>query len=304
MERSWQRGLSALRQGVAAGTFVCPVAPSTLIELDYQEPDSALRIATLMDELSLSTSFLPDQFVFGMEIGWAMDAMLSSEPAHRGVESICGPALAMMATSELVIEEPCSSEMADQLGHYYSDYCAKTGFAEHVRHMARRLPIEKPRPEEFPSRQKRLQERLAQTGGKIAEMRKEELGFLASSFIQPYFSVWFMGLPPGRQKLVQDKLASLPQTDDRNRILLESMPAIRAMIDMMTVSGLDPRRKDRTSDVFDLELLVVPGAYADAVVSCDGWIAHSKSADRRRDLLPVSLRGPRTRGPLRDGKLL
>ena len=54
--------------------------------------------------------------------------------------------------------------------------------------------------------------------------------------------------------------------------LLAELPAIHNHIEVMYRNSEDPNRKDKVNDTFDLELMPVPLAYADAFLSLDRWI--------------------------------
>jgi hypothetical protein len=58
------------------------------------------------------------------------------------------------------------------------------------------------------------------------------------------------------------------------------------MAEVMTFTGFDPNRTDKMNDFYDIQLMIIPMAYADVVVATDKWIrelmkSHGKNLHHR-----------------------
>jgi hypothetical protein len=73
---------------------------------------------------------------------------------------------------------------------------------------------------------------------------------------------------------VHGYINSLPKDKDgtHSTAVLERMPAHKNMAEVMAVGGLDPNRTDKINDFYDLQLIIIPMAYADVVFATDRWI--------------------------------
>jgi len=101
-------------------------------------------------------------------------------------------------------------------------------------------------------------------------MRRVEEEAVYWEFVSPFLSA----LPLDVSQAFFQNLRALPKDEYGGYIgfILQEAPALRNYVELLTVSGLDPNRKDRPSDVFDVDMIPVPIAYAGAFLTQDKWM--------------------------------
>jgi hypothetical protein len=115
-----------------------------------------------------------------------------------------------------------------------------------------------------------VKERWEVTRGDWDKLLRIEEESIARNYMLPFLSK----LPLELKFAVLSIINSLPKDKygGHMQAILESLPALKNHIEIMALSGINPLRKAKPSDFFDLEMLSAPLAYADAFVSQDKWM--------------------------------
>lgn len=260
-----------LREAVRAGKAFCPLSQSLLWELHKQDY-SKLRTGALMEELSLNACFSRKQDVFTWEVeqlakrsAYQEDTLASRKMLFT---SIIGHVAEDM-TLEFVAgttEDVIRAQSRLICGHL--DAMGLTDFlklAEHEKVIADGFKNMAP-----PPYQKQAQFFREHARGDRGKVRRAEEVAVADAYIKPAMTSLsnelFAALTRFFDGVQKDKCES------KLHALIAECPALHNHLEAMTRNSEDHNRKDRVNDFFDLEMMAVPLAYADAFVTGDKWV--------------------------------
>jgi hypothetical protein len=254
------------------GALFCPLTPTIIWELYRQSQTSAIKTATLMEELSLGISFAPTEEIYLHEVDAAFEAI------YRGAKPVVDPVnlyvpIIAQTSSIAQISFPNAAafkdpnELADMLGQQLRnmglvDFCSL-------------MPSLFSQPESPAPGFKAAGSWKREFAGKSREKarRVEEEAVLRST-VTPRITELYDRLPWHMQLEFYARLEKLPR--DRYggfaRQLISSMPSVNHRIEVLSLVGQDPGRNDRMTDFFDLELIMAPYVYSTTLVTKDGWI--------------------------------
>lgn len=263
-----------LRVLVGKLKLFCPLTFTTIIEIFRMKYASAIKLATLMDDLSLNIAFAPTERIFEREVDAAFGMVCYGAYQALAPSEIFVPVLGFFSDAELSF--PTSrfgDEDRQRIADLVSREVCQLGVVSLVEMLRDSLPMQRQRAPAYAAAALRRKEFVR--GDRERARRVEEEAALRS-FITPRFQELGSALPLHKQLKFLNSVQELPR--DRyggaTAHLLRLMPAIRHYIDVMTVAGLDPGRKDREQDFFDLELITAPLVYSDVLVTCDRRIRH------------------------------
>lgn len=271
-----KRVKSLLSKLVEAEKIFCPLTFSTLSELLRRSAENARKVAGVMDELSLGIAFVQNSEIYYREIEMFLLSSLKNQVFNVGRKELFGPVMGWLGGNlhlDFPAGFPASSDelenfMAQSANHVNT--LTVTGLINLLQPV---LPIsgivEQPNydwrrrwQENNGNKNKlRLIEKQAVFQRIIDEIIKE------TDSVDAFKSYLF-------KTNVKNYINSLPKGDDGTSAdaVLERMPAHTNMVEVMTFAGFDPNRTDKMNDFYDLELLIIPAAYADVIIATDKWI--------------------------------
>jgi hypothetical protein len=273
-----------LRELVGSSKLFCPLSASMIWELYRQTYSSALRVATLMEELSLNIAFAPSEEIFVSEVQAALEEVWSGASAELGAVALFVPFFAHISSlAELQFPESFRFGDPQKFAEFVRRECRAIGVVELCTMMQDRLPIAEVQAPAYAAAATRRKEFAR--GDKEKARRIEEDAILRSTVI-PLLKSLYVALPPQKRITVARSLAGISEetNDSAARNLLKSMPAITHFIDVQTAVGQDPGRKDKTRDFHDREVMMTPFVYSDVFVSRDRGIRHILSCELKEGI--------------------
>lgn len=267
-----------LLEAVGAGRLACPTSFPLVSELLQQEPDSAARVADVMDRLSLKCCFLPNPLVFYLEVERCLDGLLSEEPAPFEGRDVCGPVYSFLSLGgRLAFPEGFPADRI-QRASFTADLgrnLGRKGVRDLVRLLTNSLPLKDIKSRK-PKYQEAIRKRDTALGRDARRIRREEVAFVTEKWFIPCLEMYLQRVDSVRKACLLHELGKLRQDRNFSRTeeLLKRCPALSAFVNVMVVSGRDPQRRDDMRDFFDREVLILPYAYADAIAARDKWLFH------------------------------
>jgi hypothetical protein len=262
---------SKLRDAVRAGKVFCPLSQSSLWELHKQDY-SKLRTGALMEEFSLNVCFSRKQDVFSWEVEQfaKRSACEVDTPSARKMlfTSIIGHVAGDMTlafdagTSEDVIQAQtrliCGHLDAMGLTEFLKLAEHDKGIASHFKSMA---------PPPYQKQAQFFHQHARADRGKV--WRAEELA-VADAYIKPAMANLSDELHGALARFFDG--VQVDKHKSKLHALIAECPALHNHLEAMTRNSEDHNRKDRVNDFFDLEMLAVPFAYANAFATWDKWV--------------------------------
>lgn len=267
--------LSRLHEAVTAGRLLCPLSAPLIWELYKQNHASALRVAKIMDDLSLSTTFVSTNEVLTVEVECFIQSILTGEPLSIPRRALLVPFVSYLSTnSQIEFPESWLAENREKFMSLFTErmkVMTVTNFVD----MAKAY---------FPKPERKIPPPFSQVHKRRAEYTKGdkkkawwvEAHSIMTSMVLPKLNAIRSKLPIQSQLAILAAINCLPQDGFKSRIiaLFERMPSLFVRTEVMTLSGLDTNRKDSMRDFYDLEMLDIPFAYSDAFASQDRWLRH------------------------------
>ncbi len=261
---------------VNQGKIFCPLTFSGISEILKRSYQNALDVAALMDELSLGISFASHETVYRKEIErFLLNAIYGEERFLEKCE-IYVPVMGWLGAGgslDFPQEFPASSEDRKNFTDSFAEILKSKKISDIVKLFKGMLPLPnvvsqpnyewKKRWEENQGNKRKIREIEKQTVlRKVVDRIKEE-----TTLESPEQTILF-------KHKARDYIYSLPKDKDGTyaTAVLERMPAHKNMVEVMTFAGFDPNRTDKMNDFFDIELMIIPMAYASVVVATDKWI--------------------------------
>lgn len=240
-----------LKKLVSDELVFCPLNHAILWELYKQNKDSAFRTSKLMEELSLNISFAWCDDIFNQEIeNFIFNITNTKKNTNTYV-----PVIEYLSTDEL------------------SDKFKNLTLSDFISIINNTLPRNEIKPPELFSIRKKRRE-FAKGNKKNAW--KVEATFLANEYILPKINNVLSTLSLNDKAKFLTYLDSFAKDeyDSCLSAILEKMPALRNYAEIITIANFDINRKNSMNDFYDIEMLIIPLAYADVVVSHDKWVKY------------------------------
>jgi len=257
------------------GIVFCPLSAPLIWELYKQNFESALRVGSLMEELSLNICYLSIDEVIHKEIKKYVLSIINKSKLLVSGKDIYGPVMAYLF-SNYSLDFP-SDYSQSQIIHFskvFTPIMNNLSLTDILKMRSDSLPIK------YESSKiaykKQNNKRREFTKGDKTKMRRIEEEFAAQNIILPIIYKINSQLPITQVFLLVNHFNSLPKDKYGGSLksILEYLPATKCNIEIMTVTGYDITRNDNMNDYFDRELMILPLAYADVFVSEDKWIKH------------------------------
>ncbi|MCK4415149.1 MAG: hypothetical protein KAY32_16580, partial [Candidatus Eisenbacteria sp.] len=228
---------------------------------------------------TLGLTFSMDYDVFDREVANFVLCFLSGNYTRLPIHSTLGPVAAFLgsgASLEFPHDHPATETERHELTTQVSRAISRTNLVDLVGMLGDRLPLPKQelRP---PLRYREAREaRLAFTKGNRQRARSIEENYVVQHLVMPRLRRAWWNLPIADRLRLANHIESLSwnRYGSRAKPVLQQMPALYSYIEILAISGLDPARSNKASDVTDIQMMVVPLAYAHAFASNDRWMRH------------------------------
>ncbi|MEX2301020.1 MAG: hypothetical protein WD733_08800 [Bryobacterales bacterium] len=270
----WRHLAGMLKQLVKARVVFCPLATPTIWELYRQPPACAPDVAQLMDTLSLRTAFANRTEIFRAEVRNFVLGLVDRQRGMLSPREVYVPVAHYLSTRlRLVFPNSYTGDEREAMTAAVTRRLGSVGVENLVSWRKNSTGLGR---ESIPPYSAARKSRRAQAGSSRTKARNIEAEFVYDRHIEPALQSVMRSLSVSTRAQVMCCLASIEPDREGSRIeaLLEKMPALRNAVDLYTIAGFDPERKDRRADFFDIEMLIAPFAYADVFVSQDRWIRH------------------------------
>jgi hypothetical protein len=268
-----------LRDLVAQGKVFCPLNFSNITELFKQNYESALRVGTVMEELSLNISFAVGREIYRKEIKSFLNSLVTGKKAGLSKEDIFVPVIAFVE-SQGSLNFPEGFPASEDKREEFTREMARQASAMKLTDILHKLKAVLPNPMfQFippPEYSEAWKERWDFTKGNKEKMRNEEQDYYVKQILIPELLKESAKLPDDERRKYLRYIQSLPQGKPAAaaREVIKQMPALKNAVEIMTITGFDLNRKSNLNDLFDIEMLIVPLAYSDVLVAPDKWIRH------------------------------
>lgn len=273
------RAKELLRDLVARGKVFCPVSFSVITELFKQNYESALRTGSLMEELSLNISFAIDKEIYNKEVKYFLQRFVDGKEIGLEKGDIYVPILAFVGTPGGLLfpaEFPASEEKREKFTQEFAAQISALKLTDLIHNFKSILPFPLFQYLPTPEYSEVWKERWDYAKGNKEKMRDVEQDYYVRQVLIPELQKESARLPNEARQRFINFIKSLPQNKPAraSREILENMPALKNAVEILTITGYDPNRKATMNDFFDIQMMVTPLAYADALVATDKWIRH------------------------------
>ena len=261
-----------LRDLVSGARLFCPLTASLIWELYRQSFSSALRVATLMEELSLNTSFAATEEIFTSEVDAVFEELQGGSRPAVGPSELFVPVIAHISShGELRFPRPSLFRNPQAIADQLVRECRGVGLVELCKMTRDSFSMQEGPTPALAATALRRREIAGESKEKARRIEEEAA---LRNFVTPRFIELSRSLPLPAYLEMWRRVKELPRDRYRGAAghLLKSMPSITQYVNVFLVIGQDPGRKDKTSYFFDIELMTAPLAYSDIFVSWDRWI--------------------------------
>ena len=275
---------------VKRGKIFCPLTFPGISELLKRTYQNALEVAALMDELSLGVAFASDETIYRKEIErFLLNAIYGKERFLEKCE-IYAPGMGWLAAGgslDFPQGFPGSSEDRQKATDYLAGLLKSMKISDFVKLCNGRLPL----PDVVSQPNYDWKKRWTENQGnkkKLREIEKQAVLTRILDRIKEETTLESQEQTLGFKLRATAYIHSLPKDKDGTSAtaVLERMPAHKNMVEVMTFTGFDPNRTDKINDFYDIQLMIIPMAYADVLVATDKWIrelmkSHGKTLHNR-----------------------
>lgn len=264
-----------LQRLVKRGRLFCPLAPTIIWELYRQSYASVIKVAELMEELSLGIAFAPTEEVYQHEVDAAFEAIRGcTTPRAVSSDQLFVPIVAHISSvAQIHFPNAAAFKDPEQLSRDFASQLLKIGLVDFCRmtyDSLSQVALQVPGFAETGIRRKEI------AGESREKARRVEEEAAMRSLVTPRLIALHRRLPWHLKLEFYKQLVGLPT--DRyggvTRHLLGLMPSVEHRINVFSRVGRDPGRRDRINDFFDLELIMAPYVYSTALVTRDKWIRY------------------------------
>lgn len=259
-----------LHELVASGKLFCPLNASLIWEL-YKQTFTQARTGQLMEELSLNVCYAPSREIFSWEIECFAKRTAKLEDSRCNRKMLYVPVLGYLASSYTLSYPPGTPrEQVIEPGKIVSERANAFTLTELLGlrnngDMGTFLKAQPATPRQAAA--EAMRQFTQGDRGKVWRLTEESV---FNQYIMPAISKLPLNLKPSLLACVvnapKDKYGGCLPT------LLPSFPALHNHVEVMTRASRNTSRKDKQSDFYDLEMMPVPLAYADAFLSQDRWV--------------------------------
>lgn len=263
----------------------CPLSFALISELFKQTHESAITTAGLMDNLSLNTCFARNKEVYHKEIDDFVTSYIEKKSPGLPREDVYVPVIAYLSSDTgLTFPEgfPATEDEKADFAEELTKKLVGLKVTDLVSLLKEFLPIQTDQFNSILEYSETWKERWDFTKGDIKLIRRIEEEHALQHILIPRIKETAAKLSFELHKEFADYINSLP-TDEyggASEVVIESLPAFRNYINIMTVSGLVTSKKGNMHDFFDIEMMIMPLAYCDAFVSRDKWINYILTTHR------------------------
>ncbi len=262
---------------VNKGKIICPITSANLWELYKQDYDSMIRISYLMEKLSLNVFYRSSNQVYSEEIKNYLTNFLKKDFSNTlPLERVFGPFLSHIS-SHAALKYPESNvdnNVVTSTNKFVEAMSSKITLSQYI-NLCKNFNIDLKKVNNTPTVfNLNLKDTWNFTKGNKEKIRRIEEEWVIKNKILPKLNKYRSLLLPLIKLEFDEHLKSLSKNKygGVSDHILKYMPAIKNGIDVYTVVSYNPDRKSRQNDFFDIELLEVPLAYSNYLVSQDGWI--------------------------------
>lgn len=252
----------------------CPLYWSVLSELYKQEYSSRLRVAKIMDELSLNFSFSPSKEIWHEEVRLFIQSLLDERIHKISRELLFIPFVGYLSSKgKLTYPEYVDETEAMKMSEVIMNNFDKVTL---YNLMLIADKVKKDPEADSIYLNKRYKEVWANNKGNKNRIRIENQNFIANIKILPRIKEINRILKPEQVLKITKYISSFPK--DKNQSVFNSvidfMPSLRNEVEILSIVPLDNQRNFTINDFYDIENLLIPLAYSDVFVSQDKWIRH------------------------------
>lgn len=270
----------------------CPLSFAVISELFKQEYESAITTADLMDNLSLNICFVRNIEIYHNEIDDFVTSFIEKKNPGLARENLYVPVIAYLSSDTgLSFPEgfPASEEEKTDFAEELTEKLLSLKVTDLVNLLKAFLPMKTDQFNSILEYSETWKERWDFTKGDIKLIRRIEEEHALQHILIPRMKKRAARLSLGLHEEFADYVRSLPKDnyEGASGTIIDSMPAFRNYINIMTVTGLVTSKKGNMHDFFDIEMMIIPLAYCDVFVSRDKWInyiltTHRTSLEKNR----------------------
>ena len=256
-----------LIDAVAVGRVFCPLYTPVIWELYKQSRQSRLNTGALMEQASLNVCLSPSSEVFRWEVHSFAHELLGEQLPPNWSSKLYVPVSGYLGSCFCLEFSPDTpSSIVDSIASMVSDRMNSMSLTALLTMRDERIS-EHMKQMEAPQYSERIKQIRSVTKGDKEKAFRLEAESVFERVIHP--AIW--SLPPRLLLPFMASIKTLPRDDYGGilRTILGRLPAIHNHIETMAIVSQEPNRSDRVSDFFDLDLIPVPLAYCDALVSED-----------------------------------
>lgn len=255
---------------VKSKKIICPLSAPLIWELYKQNRHSQLSIAVFMDSVSLGVCYKSMEEIFNTEIRIFIQQLLGAKPPDE-IKKIMYVPVSFYLSSSYSISYPkgWTDIQIRAFENYFQGIFSHMSLTQFIKmlqtggshHTKKINTLRNPQA---------TKERWEFTKGKRDRLIRIEEEAIARNYVLPFINK----LPLEIRLIIFSKMKSLPKDkyDGYMQTILASLPVLKNHMELMAMVAVNPLRKSKPSDFFDLEMLATPLAYADAVVSQDKWM--------------------------------
>lgn len=261
---------------VKRGKIFCPLTHPGIVELLKRTYKNALEVAALMDDLSLGVSFASDETIYRKEIERFLLNAIYGEERFLEKREIYAPMMGWLGAGgsfDFPQGFPGSSEDRQKFVGSFTETLKSMKITDFVKLFRSLLPL----PDVVNQPNYDWKKRWEENQGNKKKLREIEKQAVLRRVIERIEEETTQESP--EQTLVfklraSDYINSLPKDKDGTSAtaVLDRMPAHKNMVEVMTFTGFNPNRTDKMNDFYDIQLMLIPMAYAGVVVATDKWI--------------------------------
>ena len=256
------------------GKIFCPLNFPTISELYKQNYDSMVKVADLMKSLSLNFSFAAHDEIWPKEIECFLRSILLGDQIDFEIDDLFIPFIGYLRSKYfLEFEDDNDPQIIEKVALLRKEIANFTildwvKFTDGVKGRKQK------------DRSKFIQNEWRKNfeihkGDKIKIKRGVE-NFIGQNMILPKTLNFVKKQTAENKDKINKYFDSLPKEKDGRSFdsIIKMLPSLNNYICSLAIAQLDPNRKIRMNDFFDLESIPVPIAYSDIFVARDKWIKY------------------------------
>lgn len=262
-----------------AEKIICPLAPPTIWELRKQTGASLTRMAKLMEELSENVTFRSHEQIFDREIESFLSYLITGIFTPLSLNQRFGPLLSYLAPGYRLTKAEVS--LTQQGNAHLHQSVSSMRLTTLVKWLGDKScpPLSSKYDPLTVHRQRR------ELAGKSVDLaRRIEIECVAREHVLPRLKKMQADMEISERLRTTAKIDALPKSRRYGSAiehLLRFTPALAALVEVHTISGLDITRKNSLNDFFDRELMIYALAYSGSFAAIDRWISNLVALSRQ-----------------------